>query len=123
MHYPVQKIIGSLRMNERLLGGTPLSCRNTLKPHIDHDGSLVWPCKACVNVPPEYVPVLDFENVDALYEHASSRVDPTRFHGPAHNQCGAECNWAQNYTTDEYVHGLKHPASLAGELVDFLRTS
>ena len=34
-------IAGSTRMNERLLGSAPKTCRNTLKPHIDHDGSLI----------------------------------------------------------------------------------
>ena len=50
-------IIGSLRMNERLLKGEPLSCRNTIKPHIDFDGSLVWPCKASMNVSPRRINV------------------------------------------------------------------
>ena len=116
-----QLISGSLRMNERLLGSAPLSCRNSVKPHIDFDGSLVWPCKSTVNVKPERVNVLDFDNVDELYAHASRLVDPTRFHGPAKNQCGANCNWAQNYTTDAYVDGLLHPTHLLREVRDFLR--
>lgn len=107
-----QAISGSLRMNERLLRSEPLDCRNTLKPHVDHDGRLAWPCKASVNVKPEYISVLDFEHVDALYASACERVSPTGFHGPAKNQCGANCNWAQNYTTDEYAHGLARPLSL-----------
>jgi MoaA/NifB/PqqE/SkfB family radical SAM enzyme len=113
-------ITGSLRMNQRLLRSAPLDCRNTLKPHIDHDGALLWPCKASVNVSPERVRVLDFENVESLYAHASGLVNPTRFHGPAKNQCGASCNWAQNYTTDAYAHGLRHPMSLVREVVQFL---
>lgn len=115
------RITGSTRMNRRLLGAERLQCRNTLKPHIDFDGQLLWPCKASVHVAPERIRVLDFDSVDALYEHAVSRVDPTRFHGPARNQCGASCNWAQNYTTDAYARGLTHPASLAGDLLGFLR--
>lgn len=116
-----QPISGSGRLNRRLLRSEPLQCRNTLKPHVDHDGRLAWPCKASVNVPPEYVRVLDFPNVDALYDHATARIDPTGFHGPGPGQCGADCNWAQNYTTDAYVHGLLHPASLLGEVGAFLR--
>jgi MoaA/NifB/PqqE/SkfB family radical SAM enzyme len=116
-------ITGSLRLNERLLRSAPLDCRNTLKPHIDHDGSLLWPCKASVNITPERVRVLDFDHVDDLYAHACALVDPTRFHGPAKNQCGASCNWAQNYTTDAYAHGLAHPLSLVREALQFLRAA
>ena len=115
--YPVA---GSIRMNERLLGSAPKTCRNTLKPHIDHDGCLVWPCKSSMNVPPVKLRVLDFPDVDALYAHAATRIEPTRFHGPAANQCGADCNWAQNYTTDTYAHGLDHPLSLISDIVEFV---
>lgn len=117
-----RKIIGSKRMLKRLLRSEPLVCRNTVKPHIDHDGRLAWPCKASVNVKPAYVNVLDFNNVDELYDYASAQVNPTRFHGPACNQCGANCNWAQNYTTDTYAHGLAHPSSLLLDIADFLRS-
>lgn len=116
-------ITGSLRMLERLLWAAPLECRNTLKPHIDFDGSLKWPCKASVNVEPASLDVLAFDHVDALYDAACAEIEPTRFHGPACNQCGANCNWAQNYSTDAYAHGLKHPASLLGEVSNFLRRS
>ncbi|MEZ4224273.1 MAG: radical SAM protein [Polyangiaceae bacterium] len=113
-------ITGSLRMNERLLRAAPLDCRNTLKPHVDHDGHLLWPCKAAVNVSPERLDVLAFDDVDSLYAEATRRVDPTRFHGPAKNQCGADCNWAQNYTTDAYAHGLAHPLSLLRDVLGFV---
>src|SRR5690606_8504973 len=116
-------IAGSSRMNRRLLRSEPLHCRNTLKPHVDYDGHLNWPCKASVNVTPERIQVLDFEDLDSLYAHACTKVDPTRFHGPAKNQCGAICNWAQNYTTDAYAHGLRNRLSLLGEVADFLRAS
>jgi MoaA/NifB/PqqE/SkfB family radical SAM enzyme len=115
------RISGSLRMNRRLLGAEPLHCRNTLKPHVDYDGRLFWPCKASVNVEPERIQVLDFEDVESLYAHAAARIDPTGFHGPAPDQCGANCNWAQNYTTDAYAHGLAHPLSLVGEIAEFIR--
>ncbi len=115
-----RRISGSARMNQRLLGAAPLDCKNTLKPHVDHDGRLVWPCKACVNVKPVYVPVNDFDDVDALWAHCSALVSPHRFQGPAANQCGAACNWAQNYTTDEYAHGLRHPLSLLGAVANFI---
>ncbi|MBS1150476.1 MAG: radical additional 4Fe4S-binding domain protein [Myxococcaceae bacterium] len=117
------RIVGSERLTTRLLGSAPLDCRNTLKPHVDFDGRLAWPCKATVNVSPEYVDVLEFDDVDALYAHACSRVEPTRFHGPASNQCGADCNWAQNYTTDAYAHGLRKPWTLVREVLDLVRSS
>jgi len=118
-----QRISGSARMLKRLLWAEPLECRNTLKPHIDFDGTLQWPCKATVNVPPVAVDVLAFDDVDSLYDNARSRIEPTRFHGPACNQCGANCNWAQNYSTDAYAHGLKRPLSLLGEVSEFLTRS
>jgi MoaA/NifB/PqqE/SkfB family radical SAM enzyme len=115
------RISGSARMNDRLLHAAPLDCRNTLKPHVDHDGKLAWPCKASANVEPVRIDVLDFDSVDALYAHARRRIDPTHFHGPRPDQCGGDCNWAQNYTTDEYAWGLRHPAHLARELVSLTR--
>ncbi|MCL4233691.1 MAG: radical SAM protein [Deltaproteobacteria bacterium] len=118
-----QRINGSLRMNRRLLFREPLDCRNTLKPHVDHDGRLFWPCKSSVNVEPLLVNVLDFEHVDALWAHCRALIDPTNFHGPGPNQCGGACNWAQNYTTDAYAEGLHRPLTLAGEVREFLRTS
>ena len=114
------RITGSSRLNRRLLRSEALNCRNTLKPHVDYDGRLIWPCKASINVKPEGINVLDFDSVDELYEHACRRIEPTRFHGPAANQCGAQCNWAQNYTTDAYANGLEHPLSLIGEVFEFV---
>lgn len=118
-----QLMNGSLRMNRRLLFGEPLDCRNTLKPHIDHDGYLFWPCKSAANVEPRRVNVLDFAHVDDLWAHGRSLIDPTGFHGPGPDQCGGACNWAQNYSTDAYAEGLRRPLSLVGEVRDFLRTS
>ncbi len=115
-----RRISGSLRMNERLLRSAPLQCRNSLKPHIDYDGALLWPCKATVNVAPEHIDVKRFDSVDALYAHASERVDPKDFHGPGPEQCGADCNWAQNYSTDAYVNGLQRPWTLLSEVGHFL---
>ena len=116
--YPIS---GSERLNRRLLRSEPKECRNTLKPHVDFDGRLFWPCKASVNVEPERINVLDFEDVDSLYAHGATRVDPTRFCGPAKNQCGASCNWAQNYSTDSYAYGLHHPGQLVREALQFAR--
>ncbi|MBW1880937.1 MAG: radical SAM protein [Deltaproteobacteria bacterium] len=114
------RIIGSWRMNRRMLHSEPFECRNTLKPHVDYDGHLVWPCKSTQNVAPAYVQVLDFQHVDDIYDAASRLVNPNGFHGPAKNQCGGSCNWAQHYTTDAYAHGLERPLSLVGEVRGFL---
>ena len=114
------KVTGSLRLNERLLRGAPLTCRNTLKPHIDHDGRLAWPCKASMAVEPEWIDVLAHPDVDALYAAARALQEPAGFHGQGPGQCGADCRWAQNYTTDAYVHGLEHPLSLVREVVEFI---
>jgi MoaA/NifB/PqqE/SkfB family radical SAM enzyme len=113
-------ITGSVRMNQRLLLGDDIECRNTLKPHIDYDGRVWWPCKASVNVQPALLDVLEYPDVDALYEAGRKLIDPTGFQGPAADQCGARCSWAQNYSTDAYVHGLRHPAHLLGDVVGFL---
>lgn len=115
------RIVGSSRMLRRLLTAAPLDCRNVLKPHLDFDGKLAWPCKASVNVAPEMIDALAFDDVDALWAAARARVEPTNFHGPGKNQCGADCNWAQNYTTDAYAHGLQRPWTLLSEVVEFLR--
>jgi molybdenum cofactor biosynthesis enzyme MoaA len=118
-HQEGHRIVGSLRMNRRLLLSEELTCRNTLKPHVDFDGQLIWPCKAARNVSPVGVNVLDFPDVDALYAHASAQIDPTGFHGPGDDQCGGNCNWAQNYATDAYAHGLTHPWSIVREVAEF----
>ena len=67
------------------------------------------------------VHVVAHRDVEALWAHGRRLVEPTRFHGPAKNQCGADCNWAQNYTTDAYAHGLRHPLALLGELFELGR--
>ncbi len=114
-------ITGSARLLQRLLHSEALTCRNTLKPHIDHDGRVFWPCKASVHVQPERVNVLDFDDVDSMYAYAARRIDPTGFHGPGTAQCGANCNWAQNYSTDTYAYGLEHPTSLIRDISDLVR--
>ncbi len=110
------RITGSERLNHRLLFSEPLACRNTLKPHVDADGTLFWPCKASVAVEPVRARVLDFAHVDDLWAHCSARQDPRGFSA----RCGARCNWAQNYSTDAYAHGLEHPLSLLGEVGELL---
>jgi MoaA/NifB/PqqE/SkfB family radical SAM enzyme len=112
-------IAGTIRINERMLRSETLNCRNTLKPHIDYDGRLFWPCKASVHVEPVMVNVLEFDNVDEIYRYASNIQDPTHFQ----SVCGARCNWSQHYTTDSYVHGLTNPKSLFSEIRSFIKAS
>ncbi len=111
------RIAGSLRMNERMLNAAPLDCRNTLKPHIDYDGRLFWPCKGAVHESPIEIDVLEFPSVEAIYRYGAERIDPTGFRF----RCGARCNWSQNYTTDAYAYGLAHPWSIGREVIDFLK--
>lgn len=115
--YPIS---GSPRLLRRLLWSEPLACRNTLKPHVDHDGRLFWPCKSSVTVEPALIRVLDFDDVASLYRHAAGTIDPTGFCGSGETQCGAACNWAQNYSTDTYAYGLQHPTSLLRDIAEFL---
>lgn len=113
-------VAGSPRMNARLLGVAPLDCHATLKPHVDHDGRLAWPCKASVHVPPVWIDVLDHPDVASLWAAATARRDPAGFVGPGPDQCGGACNWAQHYTTDEYAHGLRHPLHLLRTIAGFV---
>jgi len=110
-------IAGSERLNRRMLQAEPLVCRNTLKPHVDYDGHLIWPCKGTVDVEPVRINALDFPDLEALFAHAGGLVDPNGFQ----DRCGAHCNWSQNYTTDAYAHGLENPGSIFREVLNFLR--
>jgi len=103
------KIVGSTRLLEMLLLGKPYQCFTTLKPHIDFDGHILWPCKATFNIKPVRVNVLDYKTVDDLYEASKKLINPNDYHGIGPNQCGGSCNWMQNYTTQIYMDGLRHP--------------
>lgn len=113
------RILGSVRLLERLLGQAHIRCLPTLKAHIDPDATVWWPCKPCVNVAPVKVPVLDHDTLDEVWAAGRRLVDPTGFHGPGPDQCGADCGWAQNYAADLYAEGLRHPLRLMGAIRDF----
>jgi len=104
--YPV---IGSHRLLDKFLYARPYTCMTTMKPHVGPDGVLPWPCRASVNVEPEMINVTDFKNVREMYEEASKVVSPSGFHGTARNQCGGQCAWYQNYTTEIYRETLLRP--------------
>jgi MoaA/NifB/PqqE/SkfB family radical SAM enzyme len=115
------KILGSRRLIKDLLEGNPIKCYPSLKPHVDIDGSLIWPCKVASNIEPVKVNLLKYDSLDAAYEAASEIIDPTDIHGHGAKQCGSDCNWMQNYTTDAYVRGLQKPigGGLVRELFEF----
>lgn len=120
-HKQGKKFAGSFRLNEKLYTGAQLSCKNTLKPHVDYDGKLFWPCKAIVNQSPVMINILNYQNIDEIWKAGNEKIKATGFHGNANHQCGANCNWAQNYSTDSYDYGLKHPWSLVLEIFSFLK--
>src|SRR5690606_39263734 len=73
---------GPLGFNQRLYKGAPFNCRNTVKPHVDFDGRLFWPCKACVNTKPVMIDVLKFKHIDEVWAHGRTLISPDKFHGP-----------------------------------------
>lgn len=115
------KILGSRRLIRDLLEGKPIKCYPSLKPHIDIDGSLIWPCKVASNIDPVKINVLEHGSLDSAYLAAAARINPTNIHGHGPSQCGSDCNWMQNYTTDAYVRGLRKPVGggLFKELFEF----
>ncbi len=102
-------VIGSENLLDKFLYAKPYTCLTTMKPHIGPDGSLPWPCRASINVEPIYLNVLNYSSVDEMYDEAARFINPTNFHGPARNQCGGNCAWYQNYTTEVYRETLLHP--------------
>ena len=109
------KIIGSLRLLDRFLYARPFTCLTTMKPHVSADGTLPWPCRAAVNVPPASINALEFGSVRDMYEAAARMISPDHFHGPGPNQCGGNCAWYQNYTTEIYRETLLRPWRFVSE--------
>jgi len=116
-----RRIIGSVRLLERLLTCAPYRCLTALKPHVWSNGEICWPCRASANVEPVPIRLLDHPTFDAAYESGRKRVNPNFFHGPAANQCGGDCAWMQNYTTARYLDGITAPvrSGFLGELYEF----
>ncbi|MFA6449476.1 MAG: radical SAM protein [bacterium] len=106
------KILGSRRLLENLLYSKKVVCRPSLKPHVDIDGSLIWPCKTKSNLTPVKINVLRHDSLDSAYAAGAKMINPTNIHGHGPGQCGADCNWMQNYVSDVYARGLENP--LAG---------
>lgn len=118
------KILGSRRLVSSMLEGAPIECRPTLKPHVDIDGCLVWPCKAASKITPIKINVLEHKSLDAAYKAAAKRISPNNIHGNGPGQCGADCNWMQHYVSDFYSRGLEKPLSMGmfSEIAEFVGT-
>jgi hypothetical protein len=116
-----QKIIGSPRMLKQMLNAKPYTCLTALKPHVWSNGHIAWPCRATFNTKPADINLLDYETFDAAYRAGTKQVNPNFFHGPAKNQCGGNCAWAQNYTTARYLDGIIDPlrSGLAQDIYEF----
>ena len=114
-------IIGSNRILDMLLHVKPYTCLPTLRPHVDPDGRIAWPCRAPKNVEPVYVNLLDYDNVDDCWEAARKLMSATEFHGPGPQQCGDNCAWMQNYTTARYHEFLTDPlrSGIVSEINEF----
>ncbi len=114
-------IIGSERILKMLLNVEPYTCLPALRPHVDPDGRIAWPCRGAKNTPPVYVNLLDHATVDACWAAANGMKNAANFHGPGPDQCGDNCAWMQNYTTARYHHVLTDPlhAGLVSEIREF----
>ncbi|HOC92971.1 MAG TPA: radical SAM protein [bacterium] len=117
-----EKILGSKRLIRRLMTGDEIQCYPTLKPHVDPDGSLLWPCKAVEAFEPHKINLLNYSSLDEAYHAASKIVSVDNFHGCGEGQCGADCNWMQNYVSDVYARGIQNPVSsgVINEIVEFV---
>ncbi len=115
-------LIGSQRILETLLQVKPYTCLPALRPHVDPDGRIAWPCRAPKNMDPAYVNLLDYQNVDDCWAAAHKLKSATNFHGSGPLQCGDNCAWMQNYTTDRYHEFLTDPlhSGIISEIREFV---
>lgn len=115
-------LIGSQRILDMLLQVKPYTCLPTLRPHLDPDGRIAWPCRAPKNVEPVYANLLDYKNVDECWEAANKLKSAANFHGPGALQCGDNCAWMQNYTTGRYHEFINSPlrSGIFSEIREFV---
>ena len=118
-------IIGSTRILEMLLNVEDYTCLPTLRPHVDPDGRIAWPCRAPKNMDPAYVNLFDHDTVDEAYQAAQKMLSANNFHGPSKEQCGDTCAWMQNYTTARYHQFLTDPlgSGIVSEIKEFAFTN
>lgn len=114
-------VVGSPRILEMCLHCKPYTCLPTLRPHVDPDGRIAWPCRGPKNVEPISVNILEHKNVDDCWAEAQRKMSATCFHGPGPEQCGDNCAWMQNYTTARYHEFLTDPlgSGIFSEIRDF----
>jgi MoaA/NifB/PqqE/SkfB family radical SAM enzyme len=103
------KILGSRRLIESLVRGKKIKCFPSLIPHVDGDGYTYWPCKTASSLKPVKLNVLDFELWDDLYQAAEKVISVKNIHGKGPGQCGADCQWMQNYVSDALARGVEKP--------------
>lgn len=115
-------VTGSARILDMLLQVRPYLCLPTLRPHVDPDGRIAWPCRGPKHVDPVYVNVLEYQNLDAVWAAADRMKSAAHFHGPGLEQCGDNCAWMQNYTTARYHEFLTDPlgSGIFSELREFM---
>jgi len=116
-----RRIIGSRRILDMLLNVRPYHCLPTLRPHVDPDGRVAWPCRAPKHIEPAFVNLLDHPDLDSAWKDVQARMSATNFHGQGPTQCGDNCAWMQNYTTARYHDFLTDPlhAGMFSEIRDF----
>jgi len=118
-------IIGSQKILDMLLYVRDYKCLPTLRPHVDPDGRIAWPCRAPKNVDPIYVNLLDYKNLDECWADAHRLKSATNFHGFGEKQCGDMCAWMQNYTTGRYYEFISNPlgSGIFSEINEFVYRS
>lgn len=116
-----RKMLGSYKLLKKLLFAEPLVCHPTLKPHVDIDGQLYWPCKTASAIEPLKLNLLEYDSLKSAYAAANKMRNVAGIHGPGPEQCQAQCNWMQNYVSDRIASGLAQPlqSGLLGEALEF----
>ncbi len=99
--YPM---IASAKLLDRVLHGRIEHCYPVVFDHVDHDGTIYWPCKAYPAAIKQ--PLLNFDNVMQAHDEASKKLNPAFFHGKGKEKCNGSCQWMQNCVTEAYGSAL-----------------
>lgn len=113
---------GSDRILEMFQNGKPPNCLPTLRPQIDPDGLIAWPCRATRNVQPVYINLLQHRTLDDAWETGRHHISATNFYGDGDDQCGEVCMYMKTYTTARYFEALANPlqSGYLSEMFDFV---
>lgn len=98
-------MIASPALLERVLRCRVSKCYPVVFDHVDHDGSIYWPCKAYPGA--VKVNVLRHASVIDAHRVASRAIDPAFFHGKGRGRCNGACQWMQNCVTEFYGEALR----------------